>query len=257
VQYSAPAEVLKCTPQSTKYWKKALCIAPKCQASQPSQRPCNTLQGFVSEKTRDAPSQKSRTDEKISPRLKYAASTSNSHPGTRLDYLQFIISFIMLYCGTHTSLYSTLPSEAVTVLEDAILKSRARLYDAAEEVFDNELSEYSHVPVVAIEHAETLLHRYKNYRILDVLAAVPAGQPSKSEEHKDVHRLIALTVGIAKMLTEGMDEPAMEEVVRLRRDWASKPVDKYTDIQVTINLCEKSNADLLPQIQHMLINLLR
>jgi hypothetical protein len=56
---------LKCTPQSTKYWKKELCIAPKRQASQPSQRPGNTLQGLMLEKTRDAPLQKSRTGEII------------------------------------------------------------------------------------------------------------------------------------------------------------------------------------------------
>jgi hypothetical protein len=175
--------------------------------------------------------------------LKHAASINISFQSTGPDYLQFTLSFIMLYCGTHTSLYHTLPSYAVPVLEDAILKSRARLYDAAEQVFNNELSEYSHVPVVAIEHAETLLHRYKNYRILDVLAAVPVGQRSGVEGYDDVHRLMALTVGIAKMLTEGMDEPAMVEVVRLQRDWVSKPVDEYTDIQVTMDPCQKGEKE--------------
>src|ERR1700735_3926816 len=79
----------------------------------------------------------------------------------------------MLYHGTHTSLYKSLPSVMIPVLEDAILLTRLRLYDAAEQIFNHELSSYSHVPVVAIEHAEALLHRYKCFRILEVLDKVP------------------------------------------------------------------------------------
>lgn len=138
----------------------------------------------------------------------------------------------MLYCGTHTSLYKSLPSEVVPVLEDAILKSRLRQYDAAEHVFDNKLSSYSHVPVVAIEHAETLLHRYRLFRMLAVLGNVQIGQSSGGEEQEDVRRLITLTVELVKMLTEGKYETMLEEVERLQRCWGSKPVDEYTDIQV-------------------------
>jgi hypothetical protein len=147
----------------------------------------------------------------------------------------------MLYCGTHTSLYKSLPSSVIPILENAILKSRVKLYDAAEHVFNQELSEYCQVPVVAIEHAETLLHRYRNYRILEVLDKVPIRELSKFEEQTDVHRLIALTIGIAKMLTEGIYEPALEEVVRLQNDWISKPVDQYTDIQVIMVACHEES----------------
>jgi hypothetical protein len=163
----------------------------------------------------------------------------------------------MLYCGTHTSLYKSLPSEAIPILEDAILKSRARLYDAAEHIFDNELSSYSHVPVIAIEHSETLLHRFKNYRILEVLAKVPPGQPSGGEDQDDVRRLIALTVGVTKMNTEGMYEPALEQVVRIQRDWLSKPVDVYTDIQVSKEADERQSASSGLEGQSMLINVPR
>ncbi|CZR67371.1 uncharacterized protein PAC_17270 [Phialocephala subalpina] len=137
----------------------------------------------------------------------------------------------MLYCGTHTSLYKTLSPEAVLILEDAILKSRLRLYDAAEQVFDNQLSLYSHIPIVAIEHAETLLHRYKCFRILEVLAKVPKIVSLNEEEH-DVQRLIALFLGVVRLQTEGVYKPALDEVERVQRDWASKPVDEYNDIQV-------------------------
>jgi hypothetical protein len=151
----------------------------------------------------------------------------------------------MLYCGTHTSLYKSLPSNVIPILENAILKSRARLYDAAEHIFHQELSEYCRVPVVAIEHAETLLHRYKNYRILEVLGKVPVRELSRVEEESDVHRLIALTTGLTKMLTEGIYEPALEEVVRLQNDWASKSVDQYTDIQVSMVSCHEESELVL------------
>ena len=72
-----------------------------------------------------------------------------------------------------------------------------------------------------------------------------AKYPSESfrdlEEQTDVHRLIALTIGIAKMLTEGIYEPALEEVVRLQNDWVSKPVDQYTDIQVIMVSCHEES----------------
>jgi hypothetical protein len=138
----------------------------------------------------------------------------------------------MLYLGTLTSLYKSLPPEAVPILENAILKSRLKLYDAAEHVFDNELSSYSHVPVVAFEYAETLLHRYKCFRILAVLAKVHAEQTSEDGDQNDMQRLISLFVGVVKTLTDGKYEHALEQILRLQRDWALKPVDEYTDIQV-------------------------
>ena len=73
------------------------------------------------------------------------------------------------------------------------------------------------------------------------------GQPLGGEDQDDVHRLIALTIGIIKMLTEGMYEPVLEEVVQLQRDWVSKPVDQYTDIQVTLVAYHKKSKDVLIQ----------
>ena len=63
----------------------------------------------------------------------------------------------MIYHGTITSLYGTLPSTVILVLEDTILKTKLRLYKAAEEIFDYELSAYYQVPIVAIERSELYL----------------------------------------------------------------------------------------------------
>jgi hypothetical protein len=151
----------------------------------------------------------------------------------------------MLYHGTHTSLYKSLPSVVIPVLEDAILLTRLRLYDAAEQIFNHELSSYSHVPVVAIEHAEALLHRYKCFRILEVLDKVLEVLTTNDEEDRDVQRLIAIFRGVVKIQTEGIYEPALEEALRLQRDWASKSVDAYTDIQVSMGTHERERGKLL------------
>ncbi len=61
---------------------------------------------------------------------------------------------------------------------------------------------------------------------MEVLNKVPIRERSRFEEQTDVHRLIALRTGIAKMLTEGIYEPALEEsfvfgVIGYRSLWIS------------------------------------
>jgi hypothetical protein len=138
----------------------------------------------------------------------------------------------MLYHGTHTSLYKSLPPVIIPVLEDAILKTRLRLYKYAEDIFNCELSAYSHIPIVAIEHAELLLHQYKCREVLEVLGRVPEVLSPGNEEDRDVQRLIAIFRGIMKIKTEAVFEPAWEEVKKMKQEWSSKSVDEYTDIQV-------------------------
>ena len=140
----------------------------------------------------------------------------------------------MLYHGTHTSLYRNLPSVVIPILEDAILKTRLKLYNKAEEIFNHELSAYSHVPIVAIEHAELLLHQYKCREILEVLDRVPEALHSENEGERDVQQLIAIFRGAVKTQTEASYEPALEQVLKMRSKWGSKPVDEYTDIQVSL-----------------------
>ena len=140
----------------------------------------------------------------------------------------------MLYQGTHTSLYRNLPSVVIPILEDAILKTRLKLYDEAEEIFNHELSAYGHIHIVAIEHAELLLHRYKCCEILEVLDRVLEVLHSENESERDVQQLIAIFRGVIKIHTEGKYEPALEQVLKMRLKWGSKSVDEYTDIQVSL-----------------------
>ena len=140
----------------------------------------------------------------------------------------------MLYHGTHTSLYKSLPSVIIPVLENAILKTRLRLYKDAEEIFNHELSAYNHIPIVAIEHAELLLHQFKCLEVLKVLDRVPEVLSADNEEDRDVQQLIVIFRGVMKIQTEAIYEPALEEVMKMKQEWASKSVDEYTDIQVSM-----------------------
>jgi hypothetical protein len=139
----------------------------------------------------------------------------------------------MLYHGTHTSLYKSLPSAVIPILEDAILKTRVRLYEVAEEVFKNELSAYGYIPIVALEHAELLLQGFKCIRVLEVLDRVPENAFTNSEEDRQVRQLFAIFRATMRVQTEGIYGPAMEELRNLQRAWATKPVDDYTDIEVS------------------------
>jgi hypothetical protein len=139
----------------------------------------------------------------------------------------------MLYHGTHTSLYKSLPLDVIPILEDAILKTRVRLYEVAEKVFTTELSAYSHIPIVALEHAELSLHRYKFFRVLEVLDKVPEDAFVDSEEDRQVRQLFAIIRATVRIQTEVTYDPAMEELKNLQRAWATKSVGDYTDIEVS------------------------
>ncbi len=131
----------------------------------------------------------------------------------------------MLYHGTHTSLYKSLPTYVIPNLEDAILKKRLRLYEAAEKFFATELSAFSHIPIVALEHAELLLHRYKIFRIPEVLDKVPEDVFSISEEDQQVQQLFAIFRATVRIQTEAIYEPAVQELRNLQQTWATKSVD--------------------------------
>jgi hypothetical protein len=140
----------------------------------------------------------------------------------------------MLYHGTHTSLYKTLPSSVIPVLEDAILKTKLKFFKAAEEIFNHDLSAYHEVPIIAIERGELYLQQFKFLQALEALDRVPDPLPTASEEDRDIQQLITIFCAVMKIKTEAVYEPAVDAVQKILREWASKSVDEYTDIQVSM-----------------------
>lgn len=95
--------------------------------------------------------------------------------------------------------------------------------------------------IVAIEHAELLLHQFKCLEVLEVLDKVPEVLSASNEDDRDVQQLIAIFRGVMKIKTEGIYEPALEDVKNMKREWASKSVDEYTDIQVSMGIIHESS----------------
>ncbi|KAF4501549.1 hypothetical protein FAGAP_2270 [Fusarium agapanthi] len=98
------------------------------------------------------------------------------------------------YWGIYTSLYSSLPSEAVELLERAIWLKMSGLANEARAIFDNELRSFAAVPVVAIEHADLELEAGKwgrAWRILD--SELLKLREAKEDLESPEHRLMLLT----------------------------------------------------------------
>ncbi|KAK2593625.1 hypothetical protein QQS21_008673 [Conoideocrella luteorostrata] len=138
----------------------------------------------------------------------------------------------MIYHGTLTSLYGTLPSPMIPVLEDAILKTKLKFYKAAEEAFNCQLSSYNQVPIVAIERSELYLSQFKCLQGLQALDAVRTPISEANERDYDVQRLITISRSIFKIKTEGDTKTALKAAKKIQKDWKAKAVGDYTDIQV-------------------------
>lgn len=137
-----------------------------------------------------------------------------------------------MYHGTITSLYGALPRGIVCLLEDAILKTKVGLYQAAEEIFDNGLSAYYKVPIVALERSELYLSQFKCLKALNALNMVSDPLPQENDDEQDIQLLIEMSRGALQIKTKGVYLPAQNAIREIRRKWATKPVNDYTDVQV-------------------------
>ncbi|EXK40610.1 hypothetical protein FOMG_07396 [Fusarium oxysporum f. sp. melonis 26406] len=136
------------------------------------------------------------------------------------------------YWGIHTSLYSSLPLEAVKQLERAIWLKMSGLANEARAIFDNELKSFAAVPVVAIEHADLELEAGKwgrAWRILNskLLQLREAKEGLESPEH----RLMLLTWAMLGTRHQGDVTSSAIEIERTQHWLAGVPVADYTDIQ--------------------------
>lgn len=137
------------------------------------------------------------------------------------------------YWGIHTSLYSSLPPEAIQQLERAIWLKIAGLAEEARATFENELKPFATVPVVAIEHADLELEAGKwgrAWRILD--SKLIQLQDANVDLEAPEHRLMALTWAMLGTRHRGDVTSSALEIERTQHWLADVPVADYTDIQV-------------------------
>ncbi|KAK0389305.1 hypothetical protein NLU13_2880 [Sarocladium strictum] len=138
------------------------------------------------------------------------------------------------YWGIHTSLYSSLPPEAVQLLEQAIWLKIAGRAAEARATFEDALKPFAAVPVVAIEHADFELESGKwgrAWRILD--SRLTELRDANEDLDTPEHRLMALTWAMLGTRHRGDISSSAKEIERTQHWLAEVHVADYTDIQAS------------------------
>lgn len=137
------------------------------------------------------------------------------------------------YRGIHTSLYNSLPQEAVQFLEKAIWLKIIGRTDDARAIFGDKLKQYEEVPVIAIEHAEMELEAGKWGRAWRILnARLIDTKLSYEDLDNPEFRLISLTWAMLGTRHRGDLTSSAREIERTQVWLANIPVSDYSDIQV-------------------------
>ncbi|KAK8121604.1 hypothetical protein PG984_010274 [Apiospora sp. TS-2023a] len=150
------------------------------------------------------------------------------------------------YRGIHTSLYHTLPADAIQHLEKAIwLKIIGRTTEARA-IYQNELSPFENVPVVIVE-LEDLVHEAgrwgEAWRILN--KGLAHAEESNQDLDRSEYRLMALTRAMLGTRHRGDIESSAREVARTQRWLQGVPIVDYTDIQL-YSAYENDGAERIP-----------
>ncbi|KAJ4269500.1 hypothetical protein NW762_001160 [Fusarium torreyae] len=144
------------------------------------------------------------------------------------------ISISPPYWGIHTSLYNSLPPDAIHQLERAIWLKIVGLAEEARATFKNELGPFATVPVVAIEHADLELEAGKWGRAWRILnSKLVQLRDAKEDLDAPEHRLMALTWAMLGTRHRGDVTSSALEIERTQHWLAGVPVVDYTDIQAS------------------------
>ncbi|KAI9861640.1 MAG: hypothetical protein M1813_005250 [Trichoglossum hirsutum] len=136
--------------------------------------------------------------------------------------------------GLHVSLYRSLPRTSVSLLEEAIANAKIGDFPSALRIFDVDLAPVKHEPVVAIEHAEALLHQGR-WELAGKVLREALGAPCRASEvlKQGEDRLMRLSLGLTEIIAEGKPQRAQEETRDIRSWLGGVPVEEYTDIMVS------------------------
>lgn len=137
------------------------------------------------------------------------------------------------YRGVNTSLYKSLSTENIKLIEDAIWLKISGQNDNARAIFDNDLKPAATTPIVILERADLELEAGRwgvAWRILD--SALKDLKDSGADLDLPEYRLMALTRVMLGVRHRGDLVSAAQEVERTSRWLCELPVEEYTDIQV-------------------------
>lgn len=140
--------------------------------------------------------------------------------------------------GRYTSLYSGLNEKIVSLIEEAAFLTRIGFYKEAQSLFESELADVQHLPVVILEWANSHHQQWGLGRTTEILEnglQVASIKDSNFHLDRDEYRLMSMFLAATKISSKGTLEPAIREINRVRNWLAKIPVSEYSDIQVSIN----------------------
>jgi tetratricopeptide (TPR) repeat protein len=164
------------------------------------------------------------------------------------------------HLGLCASLYSSLSSQSVVLLERAIRLKKIGRYQDAVAIFQHNLNSVHDVPIVLIEWSNLYLEhgRYGEvYRLLEK----PLQDQAQNQEVLDrpEWRLLALQRVLVETRHKGILEPAISELQRTKKWLWDLPVSEYSDIQVSLLstpyslLINSETGDLCVPILHNMV----
>lgn len=139
------------------------------------------------------------------------------------------------YWGIHASLYSTLQSEDVNLLEEAVRATFFGHYEAAERISRDKLPPFTSRPVLAIEFS-ILYERigYDRNRTMVLQSALKAFEDIHDRHTRADWQLLRILSAQAEIYAFGKLREALSGARELR-DWLKYvPLEEYTDIQVRL-----------------------
>ena len=140
------------------------------------------------------------------------------------------------YRGINTSLYSALGPTSIQHVERAVVLTDLGAYVEAQQLLDEQLDCCRLTSAVVLARAELALRQFKSgllFRILD--EALVEAEKAGLDIDKAEFRLMYLLRGFAILSHKGIKEPPLEEISRAKEWLMDVPVEKYTDIQVSVN----------------------
>ena len=143
------------------------------------------------------------------------------------------------YTGVNTSLYSTLDTQSIIHLEQAVTLTDFGQYPEAQKIYEKAILSQRLKPVVVLGRAELALKQYKMgelFRICD--ESLDDASRQNMDLDAAAFRLIALMRAFAAYSHKGVCEPAVAEISRAQGWLKDTPVTEYSDLQVCISTLE-------------------
>ena len=136
------------------------------------------------------------------------------------------------YHSAYTSLYHALQPGHIIALEEAILAYTLGHFEDAEAIFEQRLPPSHTLPILALERSKVYETQGLHWKKVQLFEKALEWNKGPGAEHE--RRLLLLFQSHAKALVHGTLRDALEEARKMPAFLADLPLEKYTDINVSL-----------------------